>query len=155
MGKSMDPKNQWSSLRPRNFSIVDFWWISHPLICLCCQWPFQEPIDWRYLSRRCLAYFSGLFFRGYPPNMLTILVEEIVITSLKFGDVPGGMSPWMFIPLFKGIFCRTPKVFTTELLLHPIFMIFTRCIFLIIPSDLMGFIWIYMDLYGFIWIYRS
>ena len=39
------------------------------------QWPFQEPIHWRYLPyiyiiyiyiHICLAYFLGLNFRTYP-----------------------------------------------------------------------------------------
>ena len=33
-----------------------------------CQWPFQDPIDWRYRFHICLAYLLGLCLREYPQN---------------------------------------------------------------------------------------
>ena len=36
---------------------------------LLIQWPFQEPIAWRYIITIYKAYFSGLCKETYPQNM--------------------------------------------------------------------------------------
>jgi hypothetical protein len=43
-----------------------------------------EPIHWRYRFHICLAYFLGLNFRGYTPQIWSYMVQYLHFRILEF-----------------------------------------------------------------------